>query len=56
MSALIDDLLHLSRVSRVEINPEPVDLGAPYWAEGAVAAGATFYFTLPATQARPGQY
>jgi signal transduction histidine kinase len=28
MSALIDDLLHLSRVSRVEIKPEPVDLGA----------------------------
>jgi PAS domain S-box-containing protein len=28
MSALIDDLLHLSRVSRVEISPELVDLGA----------------------------
>jgi PAS domain S-box-containing protein len=28
MSALIDDLLHLSRVSRAEIKPEPVDLGA----------------------------
>jgi PAS domain S-box-containing protein len=28
MSALIDDLLDLSRVSRADINPQPVDLGA----------------------------